>query len=82
MKKLRKISLQEKLNELDRLSNSKLKEIYGGIGDNDSIPPPVTPTVPPITPTPRITINVPPVTSPPPYKFTINPPGGGIVYTF
>lgn len=60
--------MEEKLKKMDQLSNSNLKELYGGNG-NDSIPP-------------RVTFSVPPVTSPPPYSFSINPPGGGITYTF
>lgn len=69
MKKLSRLSIDEKLKKLDQLSDSNLKETHGGVGGNDSIPPKVTFTIPPVTP-------------PPPYTFTIKPPGGGVTCTF
>lgn len=49
MKKLSKISLEEKMRKLDRLSNSQLGQFQGGVNDSTSVHfslPPVT-TPPP-----------------------------------
>lgn len=66
MKKLSKISLEEKLRKLDQLSNPQLDQFQGGAESAPS----------------SVHFSLPPVTTPPPYSFSINPPGGGIVYTF
>ena len=70
MKKLLNLSLEERLQWLDVLSNEQVARIYGGVGNDNPVNTTLSPTVAP-------TITLPPVTVPRTLPFTLSIGKGG-----